>query len=99
VTPLQISEPASLELAEAVRWHEERRPGWGGRLFDAVAGTFALIESFPEVGSPRRGRLPSRQLKVRGFPYIVAYRIRPADIYIVAVAHTSRRPGYWKHRA
>ncbi|MGE3491981.1 MAG: type II toxin-antitoxin system RelE/ParE family toxin [Vicinamibacterales bacterium] len=62
-------------------------------------GTFALIESFPEVGSPRRGRLPSRQLKVRGFPYIVAYRIRPADIYIVAVAHTSRRPGYWKHRA
>ena len=99
MTPLQVSEPASLELAEAVRWHEDRRSGWGGRLFDAVAGTFALIESFPEVASPRRGRLPSRQLKVRGFPYVVAYRIRPDDVYIVAVAHTSRRPGYWKHRA
>ena len=99
MTPLQISEPASLELAEAVRWHEVRRPGWGGRLFDAVVGTFALIESFPEVGSPRHSRLPSRQLKVRGFPYIVAYRIRPEDVYIVAVAHTSRRPGYWKGRA
>lgn len=99
MTPLQISEPASLELAEAVRWHEERRPGWGGRLFDAVAGTLALIESFPEVGSLRSGRLPSRQLKVRGFPYVVAYRIRPNNVYIVAVAHTSRRPGYWKHRA
>jgi len=46
VTPLQISEPASLELAEAIRCHEERRSGWGGRLIDAVAGTFALIESF-----------------------------------------------------
>jgi len=99
VTPLQISEPASLELAEAVRWHEARRSGSGARLFDAVAGAFALIESFPEIGSARRGRLPSRQLKVRGFPYIVAYRIRPEDVYIVAVAHTSRRPGYWKHRA
>jgi len=98
VTPLQISEPASLELAEAVRWHEERRSGWGGRFFDAVAATFALIESFPEAGSPRRGRLPSRQLKVRGFPYIVAYRIRPGDVYVVAVAHTRRRPGYWKDR-
>ena len=97
--PLQVSEPASLDLTEAVRWHEQRRPGWGARLFDAVAGTFALIESFPEVGSPRRGRLPSRQLKVRGFPYIVAYRIRSVDVYVVAVAHTSRRPGYWKHRA
>jgi toxin ParE1/3/4 len=99
VTPLQISEPASLELAEAVRWHEARRPGWGSRLFDAVAGTFAIIESFPEIGSSRRGQLLSRQLKVRGFPYVVAYRIRPTDVYIVAVAHTSRRPGYWKHRA
>ena len=97
--PLLISEPASLELAEAVRWHEERRPGWGGRLFDAVAGTLALIESHPEIGSPRRGRLPARQLKVRGFPYLVAYRVRSDDLYVVAIAHTSRRPGYWKYRS
>ena len=98
MTPLQISEPASLELAEAVRWHEDRRPGWGGRLFDAVSSALALIESYPEIGSPRRGRFPSRQLKVRGFPYVVTYRVRTADVYVVAVAHTSRRPGYWKHR-
>lgn len=97
--PLQISELASLELAEAVRWHEDRRPGWGGRLFDAVSGALALIESYPDIGLPRRGRLPSRQLKVRGFPYIVAYRVRQDAVYIVAVAHTSRRPGYWKDRS
>ena len=96
--PLQISEPASLELAEAVRWYDERRSGWGGRLFDAVVSTFGLIESYPQTGSPRRGRVPARQLKVRGFPYVVAYRIRPNDVYVVAVAHTSRRPGYWKER-
>ena len=96
--PLQISDPASLELAEAVRWHKVRRPGWGGRLFDTVARTLALIESHPEIGSPRRGRLPARQLKVRGFPYVVAYRVRPNDLYVVAIAHTSRRPGYWKER-
>lgn len=97
--PLRISEPASLELAGAVRWYEERRPGWGGRLLDAVSSTLALIESYPEIGSPRRGRIPARQLKVRGFPYVVTYRIRPDDVYIVAVAHTSRRPGYWKGRS
>jgi len=98
VKPLQINELASLELTEAVRWHEERRPGWGERLFDAVTRTLALIESHPEIGAPRRGRWPVRQLKVRGFPYVVAYRIRPEDVYIVAVAHTRRRPGYWKDR-
>jgi hypothetical protein len=63
VKPLQISEPASQELAEAVRWHENRRPGWGGRFFDEVIRTFGLIEAYPAIGSPRLGRLPSRQFK------------------------------------
>ena len=40
-----------MELAEAVRWYEDRRPGWGGRLFDAVTHTLGLIEAHPEIGS------------------------------------------------
>jgi plasmid stabilization system protein ParE len=99
VKPLLLSEPASLELADAVRWYNDRRPGWGDRLFDAVAGTFRLIETYPEVGSPRRGQPTARQLSVRGFPYLVVYRLRPDDIYIVAVAHARRRPGYWRNRS
>ena len=96
--PLQISEPASREFAEAVRWYEERRPGWGTRLFDAVSSAFDVIERHPEVGSPRKSRRAVRQLAVRGFPYLVVYKNRPGDSYVVAVAHTSRRPGYWKDR-
>lgn len=96
--PLQVSEPAARELAEAVRWYEERRPGWGVRLFDAVSRAFELIERHPEIGSPRRSRPAVRQLAVRGFPYLVVYWNRPDDSYIVALAHTSRRPDYWKDR-
>jgi plasmid stabilization system protein ParE len=98
VKPLQISEPASVELAQAVRWYEERRTGWGARLFEAVAHSFEIIERHPEIGSPRTDRPASRQLSVRGFPYVVVYQVRPDDVYVVAVAHTSRRPGYWKNR-
>lgn len=98
MTPLKISEPASAELAEAVRWYEERRTGWGQRLFDAIAATAAVIEAHPEAGSSRPSVQAVRQLKVRGFPYAIVYRLRPRDSYIVAVAHTSRRPGYWKDR-
>ena len=96
--PLLVSAPASQELAEAIRWYDERRPGWGGRLFDAVSDTFRLIETYPEIGSPRRGQPAARQLTVRGFPYLVAYRVRPDDVYVVAVVHASRRPGYWNNR-
>ena len=97
--PLAISEPASEELRETVRWYEERRAGWGATFFDAVSHTFDLLSTHPEIGEARRGKPPSRQLRVLGFPYYVAYRVREHDLYIVAVAHTSRRPGYWKNRS
>jgi hypothetical protein len=33
-----------------------------------------------------------------GFPFIVVYRTVPAGIQVIAIAHTSRRPGYWRKR-
>jgi plasmid stabilization system protein ParE len=98
VKPLQFSEPASDELTAAIRWYEERRSGLGGDFHDAVARTIELIRTHPEIGVTRKGRLPSRQLRVTGFPYKIVYRIRDDDIYVVAVAHSSRRPAYWKDR-
>ena len=97
--PFHFSAPAAEELTEAVRWYEHRRPGWGGKLFDAVTRTIERIQRHPEIGALGVGRLPSRHFRVQGFPYKVAYRIREDDIYVVAVAHTSRRPGYWKDRS
>ena len=63
-----------------------------------MSHTIELIVAYPEIGELRPGRRPSRQFQVSGFPYKVAYRIREQDIYVVAVAHTSRRPDYWKGR-
>ena len=97
--PVRFSDPAADELASAVRWYEQRRVGLGAELFDAVAATIELIRSHPEIGAERRGRRPSRQFNVHRFPYRVVYRIRDEDIYVVAIAHASRRPGYWRNRA
>jgi len=97
--PVQVSEPASAELAAAVRWYEDRRPGWGQRLFDAITDAVVVIESHPEAGSPRPTQQAVRQLKVRGFPYVIVYRIRPAHSHVIAIAHTSRRPQYWRQRS
>ncbi len=96
--PLRVGALAALEFREAVRWYEERRVGWGGKLFDAISHTTTLVVAHPEIGEVRKSRFTSRQLRVLGFPYYVAYRIREHDIYIVAIAHPSRRPGYWIDR-
>ena len=96
--PLRIGEPASDELADAVRWYEHQRRGLGAELFDAIAHTVDLIRTNPEIGTLRQGRLPSREFLLRRFPYKIIYRERDEEIYVVAIAHTARRPNYWKDR-
>ena len=99
MNPVQFGQRASEELAEAVRWYEMRRSGLGSDFYDAIVRTIDVIQEHPEIGVARTGRFPHRQLRVARFPYKIVYRIREEDIYVVAVAHTSRRPGYWRSRA
>jgi hypothetical protein len=67
--PLLSSEPASEQLAEAVRWYETRRAGLGREFFDAVVAVLALIETRPEIGTTisTDGRI--RRMLVARFPY------------------------------
>lgn len=96
--PLQLSTLASEELFGAIRWYETRRTGLGADFYDAVVRAIELIQTHPDIGSARTGRLPNRQLLITGFPYKVIDRLRESDIYVVAIAHTSRRPDFWKER-
>lgn len=41
-----------------------------------------------------------RWVKIKKFPYLLIYRPMGEDrLTVVAVAHTSRRPGYWRRRS
>ncbi len=97
--PIRISEPASDEFTEAVRWYDARRPGLGGEFFAAVAGTISIIETNPEIGMKISIDGQTRRALVPRFPYQVVYRLRPTEMVIVAIAHLKRRPGYWKNRS
>ena len=40
-----------------------------------------------------------RWVRVSRFPYVLIFRDQsPSTVMVVAVAHTSRRPGYWRRR-
>ncbi|HEX4953384.1 MAG TPA: hypothetical protein VF017_08330 [Thermoanaerobaculia bacterium] len=39
-----------------------------------------------------------RRLVLNRFPYSLFYTADSEEIRIFAVAHHSRRPGYWRHR-
>lgn len=96
--PFQFSAPASAELTAAIRWYEQQRVGLGGDLFDAVNAAIDVLQHHPEAGASRPGRSSTRELLLRRFPYKLVYRVREHDLYLVALAHTSRRPDYWQNR-
>jgi toxin ParE1/3/4 len=98
VTPIKFSDPASEDLAAAVQWYEHQRPGLGSELLAALDSVLVQIQVHPESGSPRQSRPSIRQVRVSRFPYLVVYRIRDGEAQIIAIAHTSRRPDYWRHR-
>ena len=97
--PIRVSEPASDELSEGVRWYEARRAGLGGDFFDAVAAALVLIETSQEIGTTVSSDGNTRRALVARFPYQVVYRLRPTELIIVAIAHLKRRPGYWNNRS
>ena len=51
----------------------------------------------PALGTPWHGRGRRRYL-MKHFPYSLVYTVSGDEIRILAVAHYSRRPGYWTGR-
>jgi toxin ParE1/3/4 len=96
VIPYDFHPDAKAEFVEATVFYESRRVGLGNSFAAEVERTIALIRSHPDVGGP--GRLRRRRMSLLGFPYSVVYRYDLESVQILAVAHQSRRPGYWRHR-
>ena len=59
--------------------------------------TVERISTHPEAGAPLASEF--RKRIVSEFPYNIIYRVWEDYIYLVAVAHHHRRPGYWRDRS
>lgn len=97
---LQFLEEAREELALAAEYCEADVPARGGRLLLDFEDTMSVAQMFPHSG--KRMEFKSG-LDVRGyllgrFPYTVVCAILSHSLVIVAVAHHSRAPGYYRDR-
>lgn len=92
---VEIHDEAIQELRDEAQYLDERRTGYGDRFFAAAAEAVSLIVQFPEIGR-REG--PVRMKRILDFPHSVVYYLRRDVIRIIAFAHGSRRPGYWRNR-
>src|SRR5688572_18685113 len=87
---------ARAEYIEAARFYAAESSAVQFRFMTAVDHALQRIGQYPERGAPFGGRL--RRSLVPRFPYGLLYRIEPDRLFIVAVMHLHRRPGYWRSR-
>ena len=91
---VSVSGEAQADLDAALDWYI------GQSAFEAADGladeferALALLESFSEMGTT--GQYQTRAFTLSKFPYSLIYQASPDTVRIIAVAHHSRRPGYW----
>lgn len=88
---------ARADLKEGKAFYRHRSPLAAVAFAHHIEAALIRIAEAPlrhpvgEYGT-RQFVLPSR------FPYTIVYRIRGDVIVVVAVAHQSREPGYWRGR-
>ncbi|HEX6285548.1 MAG TPA: type II toxin-antitoxin system RelE/ParE family toxin, partial [Pyrinomonadaceae bacterium] len=61
-------------------------------VLNALRSIAAAPEAWP------RTRANERRFVFKRFPYSIIYRVRQNDVFITAIAHQRRRPGYWSGR-
>ena len=91
-----IVEEAELELFGSIAFYEERMSGLGLDFEAATRRAMKIIASAPERWPI--GKHGTRRHVMTRFPFIIHYLDMPDKIWIVAFAHTSRKPNYWKGR-
>ncbi len=91
-----FSAAASEELAAAFEYLEQQQAGLGYRFTADVDAALVRIRSHPLAWHPLGKYF--RRCHLQHFRYGLIYRIRGEQAEILAVAHDSRRPGYWRNR-
>lgn len=84
------------ELAEHESWYREKSEMAAQGFLLELNRAIRNVAEFPErwpVAS--RGE---RRFVFPRYPFTLLYRIKGEVVFITAVAHQSRRPGYWRHR-
>jgi plasmid stabilization system protein ParE len=95
---LRLHRLAVAEIDHEVDYYEAREPGLGAELEDEIDAVLALILQFPEAAPQWKHRVDRRVAVLDRFPFTLPYQIKGDEIVALALAHTSRRPGYWSRR-
>jgi len=84
------------EVKASYQWYQTQAEGLGDDFLHELELACQTIVEFPATWP--RLRKSYRRFLLSRFPFSVVYRVENSTIFVVAVMHNSRRPGYWQTR-
>lgn len=93
---LEYHPAARDEIVRAFEWYDEIDDQVGQKFKLELERAERLVSRSPlSWGIYFHG---TKGFRFRGFPFVLAYICNDDRITVIALAHTRRRPGYWKNR-
>ncbi len=84
------------EVQDSFSWYESKSKGLGTDFINELESAYVAIQQMPGSWSKINKKIYRYLLK--RFPYGILYSYNNDTIFIIAVMHLSRKPGYWKER-
>ncbi|MBW3665165.1 MAG: type II toxin-antitoxin system RelE/ParE family toxin [Actinobacteria bacterium] len=81
---------AVADLRATRAYYEEAEAGLSRRFVASLDELFVRLRAFPRSAPPVAGYEDVRRAVVRGFPFVVFYRLGPDRIDILRVSHAAR---------
>ena len=91
-----FSSDALGEVKEAAAYYEAEVEGLGKAFLGKLRDGTSEIKEFPYASRIIQGDF--RRHLLSRFPHGIIYQIQDDSIFIAAVMHLKRRPGYWENR-
>jgi toxin ParE1/3/4 len=97
VKPVIIHSRAIEELDHSVFYYEKQKTGLGLDFLSEVQQALGKIQQNPSLGTIYKTS-GLRRYVLQRYPFLIFYAEFDEFIWIVAIAHGKRKPGYWKGR-
>lgn len=86
----------AIEIRASYDWYQQQARGLGDDFLVELESSYQAIEELPDTWP--KIQKDYRRFLLSKFPFSVIYRAKKDTIFVVAVMHNSRKPGYWLNR-
>jgi len=94
--PIRYRLACVTELDEATKWYSQYGQALANQFRQIVRDKITEARRFPRHWPAQSDG--TRHIYLAPFPYVLVVRVFKGFLEVIALAHTSRQPGYWRDR-